>query len=153
MNCVGTLALQGFCEFITNACPQDLANQVRFSVHYVEAMKTAKLRPGKYLSPEAAEYFSGVVHAAIFCQNCCTHAAVRTPSQLDFTRSRRWQARVWSDVPKRLHRGKTSLHTYCIRKTPTDWIFPGQQRACHIPVQRGRRARARNVEVKFSDQG
>lgn len=43
---------------------QDLANQVRFSVRYVQAMKAAKLPPGKYLSPEAAEYFSGLVHVA-----------------------------------------------------------------------------------------
>ena len=59
--------MQSFGEFNTNACPQDLANQVRFSVRYVEAMKTAKLSPGKYLIPDVAEYFSGLVHAAIFC--------------------------------------------------------------------------------------
>ena len=38
---------------------KDLANQVRFSVEYTDLLKSSGRSPGRYLTPEAGEWFSG----------------------------------------------------------------------------------------------
>lgn len=42
---------------------KDLANQVRFSTEYKEAIRAIGEQPGRFLVPEAAEYLSGQVPA------------------------------------------------------------------------------------------
>lgn len=39
---------------------KDLANQIRYSVSYKEAIARKNMKPGSFLSPAAGEFFSGL---------------------------------------------------------------------------------------------
>ena len=57
---------------IVKLCSEDLANQIRLSEEYREAIKKRDWMPGRFLAPPAGEFLSGSAVFLFPCDSACS---------------------------------------------------------------------------------